>query len=80
MSGSPATVQLMNTTTTKENEMPKYIVKFQEEIWYDIEVEAASEELARENFWLGEVDISEARETGREIQQDMLIELKGETK
>lgn len=57
--------------------MPKYIIKFQEEIWYDIEVEANTEELAKEKFWMGELDLSNAIKQGGEIQEEMIIELKG---
>jgi hypothetical protein len=53
--------------------MPKYRVKYVYERWYDLEIEAESEEKAREIF--DSVDFQgEPRLVGGEIQDSVVIE------
>lgn len=54
--------------------MPKYIIKYQKEIWFDLPVEAESEKQALEMFHAGEVEFGDAEEVGQEIQENILVE------
>lgn len=54
--------------------MPKYLISFTEEDWYNITIEANSEEEAKELFWSGEFDTEDVRHTNTEIQESIDIE------
>jgi hypothetical protein len=54
--------------------MSKYIIKYQKEIWFDLEVEAENEKQALEMFHAGEVEFGDAEEVGQEIQENILVE------
>jgi len=53
--------------------MPKYRVKYVYERWYDLDVEAESEDKAWEMFYEGGYEI-EPRLVGGELQADPIIE------
>jgi hypothetical protein len=57
--------------------MSKYIIKYQKEIWFDLEVEAENEKQALEMFHAGEVEFGDAEEVGQEIQENILVEQTG---
>jgi hypothetical protein len=54
--------------------MPKFIIRYTEEVWNRLEVEAENKEEAENIFWGGECDYASAKEIGGEIQGDILIE------
>jgi hypothetical protein len=54
--------------------VPKFLISFTEEDWYNITIEADSLEEAKELFWSGEFDNEDIRHTGTEIQEDIDVE------
>lgn len=54
--------------------MSKYKVKYVYERWYDVEIEAESEDKAWEIFYEGTFDI-EPRLVGGELQADPIMEV-----
>lgn len=54
--------------------MAKYLVSFTQEQWYTVEINANSEEDAREVFWSGYWDWESARLVGEETQDGIDIE------
>ena len=54
--------------------MAKFKIEWTEEVWYRMEVEADSEEQARELFWAGEYNLDEGTQTGGECQDSVEIE------
>lgn len=54
--------------------MSKYKVKYVYERWYDVEIEAESEDKAWEIFYEGAFDI-EPRLVGGELQADPIMEV-----
>ena len=58
--------------------MPKFIIRFTEEVWNSLEVEAESKEEAEDKFWSGEYEYASAKAFGGEVQGDILIEQKEE--
>ena len=54
--------------------MPRYLISFTEEDWYNITIEADSFEDAREKFWQGDFDHEDVKHTGTEIQESIDIE------
>ncbi len=54
--------------------MAKYLVKYQEENWYDVVIEAESEQEARDKFWEFDFDQNSARLVGEEIQENVEVE------
>jgi hypothetical protein len=54
--------------------MPKYLISFTEEDWYNITIEAESEEEAKDKFWRGDFDYEDTVHTGTEIQESIDIE------
>ena len=54
--------------------MPKYLISFTEEDWYNITIEADSYEDAKEKFWQGDFDYEDVVHTGTEIQESIDIE------
>ena len=53
--------------------MPKYLIKYVYEEWYDLEMEAGSREEALEKFWESSFT-EEPRLVGGEVQQGIDIE------
>lgn len=54
--------------------MPKYLISFTEEDWYNITIEADSYEDAKEKFWQGDFDNDGVVYIGCEIQESIDIE------
>ena len=54
--------------------MPKYLISFTEEDWYNIIIEADSMQEARDKFWAWDYDHEDVRHTGTEIQESIDIE------
>jgi hypothetical protein len=55
--------------------MPKYLVSWTEETWYNTYIEAESKEKAEEMFWDNEDDcISRAKPYGSDIQETIDVE------
>ena len=54
--------------------MARFKIEWTEEVWYQLEVEADSEEQARELFWAGEYNLDEGTQTGGECQDSVIIE------
>lgn len=55
--------------------MSNYVVSWTEETWYRVNIQANSEQEAREKFWNGDFDMDESKETGAEIQDGIDITL-----
>lgn len=53
--------------------MPTYRIEWTEEIWNRLEIEAETEEEARELFHMGEFDYEAVKITGGEIQDSIEI-------
>ena len=53
--------------------MPKYRISWTEELWYRMDVEANSEEEARDMFHAGDYDFDMARNTNVELQDSVDI-------
>ena len=55
--------------------MPKYKIEYTIERWYRIEVEAESEERAREMFYKDEIDYQAhpTKDLGSELQDSVLV-------
>lgn len=51
--------------------MSKFIIEYTEETWYRLVVEADTLEQAKNNFWQGDYDLTEAREIGSDISSDV---------
>ena len=55
--------------------MPKYLISFTEEDWYQIVIEADSERQAKDKFWTQDFDPEDIVHTGTEIQESIDIEV-----
>lgn len=54
--------------------MPKYLVKYQEENWYNVVIEAENAVHAKEKFWEFDFDQNSAKLVGEEIQESIEVE------
>lgn len=54
--------------------MPKYLVSWTEEDWYNVVIEADSAYEAQDKFWGREYDPEDVSHTGTEIQEGIDIE------
>jgi len=54
--------------------MPKYMISFTEEEWYNITIQADSFEEAKEKFWAQDFDLEDIVHTGTEIQESIDME------
>ena len=54
--------------------MPKFLISFTEEDWYNITIEADSLEEAKDKFWSHDFDLEDIVHTGTEIQEDIDVE------
>ena len=54
--------------------MPKFLISFTEEDWYNITIEADSLEEAKDKFWSHDFDLEDIVHTGTEIQESIDIE------
>jgi hypothetical protein len=54
--------------------MPKFTIHWTEELWYRMDVEAASEDEALDRFHAGDYDFDEARNTDVQMQDSVYVE------
>ena len=55
--------------------MNNYVVSWTEETWYRVNIQANSEQEAREKFWNHDFDMDESKDTGTEIQDSVDVSL-----
>jgi hypothetical protein len=53
--------------------MPKYLLSWEDTIWYNLEIEADSEEGAHEKFHSGDYDYNDIQEVGVEMVSNSLF-------
>ena len=53
--------------------MTNYVVSWTEETWYRVNIQADSEEQAREKFWEFDFDQEESKQFGEEVQDSIEI-------
>ena len=54
--------------------MPRFLISFTEEDWYNITIEADSLEEAKDKFWSHDFDLEDIVHTGTEIQESIDVE------
>lgn len=54
--------------------MPKYLISYSEEDWYNTTIEADSHKDALDKFWSGDWDFENRVHFGTQIQEDLDIE------
>ena len=54
--------------------MPKYLISWTEEDWYNITIEASSKKEALDKFWNRGYDMEDIVHTGTELQDSVEIE------
>jgi hypothetical protein len=54
--------------------MPKYLIKYVYERWYDLEIEASSKDEALDKFHSADFEEEKARLVGGELQDSVVVE------